>query len=208
MWRQMALKLGVLVSGRGSNLQAIIDAAESGKLGAEISIVISDNENALALDRARKHAIPALFLDPKGRTKEEFYSLVTQALNEKNVELVVLAGFMRLVPDFFISQFKIINIHPSLLPAFPGLRAQKQALDAGVKEAGCTVHFVTAQVDGGPIILQAKVPVLEGDTEEALSKRILEEEHEILPKAIRLFAEGRIKIENGQVTIDWNGFSD
>lgn len=204
----MALKLGVLVSGRGSNLQAIIDAAESGKLGAEISIVISDNENALALDRARKHAIPALFLDPKGRTKEEFYSLVTQALNEKNVELVVLAGFMRLVPDFFISQFKIINIHPSLLPAFPGLRAQKQALDAGVKEAGCTVHFVTAQVDGGPIILQAKVPVLEGDTEEALSKRILEEEHEILPKAIRLFAEGRIKIENGQVTIDWNGFSD
>src|SRR3989338_5975006 len=204
------LRIAVLASGRGSNLQSIIDSIEKGALNAQIACVASDVKNANALERARKQSIEALFLDPRGKAKEEYCSQIADALEKRRVQLVVLAGFMRIAPASFTSKFagRIINIHPSLLPSFPGLHPQKQALDAGVKESGCTVHFVSEQVDGGPAILQARVPVLEGDSEEALTERILGQEHKILPKAIELIAEGRVKIENGKVIIDWNGFQD
>ena len=204
------LRIAVLASGRGSNLQSIIDNAESGRLDAQISCVVSYVENARALERAKTHGVEALYFNPEGKEKEEYYSEIAGALEKRGVQLVVLAGFMRIIPASFVKRFenKIINIHPSLLPSFPGLHPQKQALDAGVKESGCTVHFVSEQVDGGPAILQARVPVLEGDSEEALTERILGQEHKILPKAIELIAEGRVKIENGKVIIDWNGFQD
>ncbi len=204
------LRIAVLASGRGSNLQSIIDCIEKGALNAQIECVVSDVESANALERARKHSIEALFLDPHDKTKEEYYSQIASALEKRRVQLVVLAGFMRIAPPAFIKKFenKLINIHPSLLPSFPGLHPQKQALEAGVKESGCTVHFVSEQVDGGPAILQARVPVLEGDSEETLSARILEQEHKILPKAIELIVEGRVKIESGKAVVDYAGFQD
>ena len=204
------LRIAVLASGRGSNLQSIIDSIEKGALNAQIACVVSDVESANALERARKCSIEALFLDPHGKTKEEYYSQIADALEKRRVQLVVLAGFMRIAPASFTSKFagRIINIHPSLLPSFPGLHPQKQALEAGVKEAGCTVHFVSEQVDGGPAILQARVPVLEGDSEETLTERILGQEHKILPKAIELIAEGRVKIEGGKAIVDYAGFQD
>jgi len=204
------LRIAVLASGRGSNLQSIIDSIEKGALNAQIACVASDVKNANALERAREHSIEALFLDPHGKTKEEYYSQIADALEKRRVELVVMAGFMRIAPASFTSKFagRIINIHPSLLPSFPGLHPQKQALEAGVKESGCTVHFVTEQVDDGPAILQARVPVLEGDSEETLTERILEQEHKILPKAIELIAEGRVKIEGGKAIVDYAVFQD
>src|SRR3989344_3415730 len=204
------LHIAVLASGRGSNLQSIIDCIEKGALNAQIACVISDVESANALERARKQSIEALFLDPRGKAKEEYYSQISSALEKRRVQLVVLAGFMRIAPASFTSKFagRIINIHSSLLPSFPGLNPQKQGLEAGVKESGWTVHFVTEQVDGGPAILQARVPVLEGDSEETLTERILEQEHKILPKAIELIAEGRVKIEGGKAIVDYAVFQD
>ena len=204
------LRIAVLASGRGSNLQSIIDSIEKGALNAQIACVVSDVESANALELARKRSIEALFLDPHGKTKEEYYSQIAGELEKRLVELVVMAGFMRIAPASFTSKFagRIINIHPSLLPSFPGLHPQKQALEAGVKESGCTVHFVTEQVDDGPAILQARVPVLEGDSEETLTERILEQEHKILPKAIELIAEGRVKIEGGKAIVDYAVFQD
>src|SRR3989344_5270336 len=204
------LHIAVLASGRGSNLQSIIDRIEKGALNAQIACVASDVKNANALERAREHSIEALFLDPHGKTKEEYYSQIADALEKRRVELVVMAGFMRIAPASFTSKFagRIINIHPSLLPSFPGLHPQKQALGAGKKESGGTVHFVTEQVDDGPAILQARVPVLEGDSEETLTERILGQEHKILPKAIELIAEGRVKIEGGKAIVDYAGFQD
>lgn len=198
------LKIGVLASGSGSNLQSIIDNTEAGKLAAELACVISNNAAAFALERARRHGIPALHIDHRIFTGREAYdAALVETLHEHGVELVVLAGFMRIITPVLLDAFPsaVMNIHPALLPAFPGLHAQRQALDYGVKLAGCTVHFVDAGTDTGPIIIQAAVPVLEGDTEETLSARIVSEEHRIYPAAVGLFAAGRLKVKGRKVII-------
>ena len=195
-------KLAVLVSGRGSNLQAIIDQIEQGKLKARIAIIITNKSQAQALERGQKHAVKTTFLDPKlYPEKAEYDRVLATIIKEHDVDLVCLAGYMRILGKEFVQTFngKIINIHPSLLPAFPGLDVQQKAIDRGVKFSGCTVHFVGEAVDAGPIILQAAVPVHEDDNEETLAQRILEQEHIIYPKAINLIAENRIKISNGKV---------
>ncbi|HEX8960801.1 MAG TPA: phosphoribosylglycinamide formyltransferase [Geobacteraceae bacterium] len=199
------LKIGVLASGSGSNLQSIIDNIEAGKLRAEIACVVSNNAAAFALERARRHGIPALHIDHRIFSGREAYdTALVETLHEYGVQLVILAGFMRIITPVLLNAFPsaIMNIHPALLPAFPGLHAQRQALEYGVKVAGCTVHLVDAGTDTGPIILQASVPVLEGDTEETLSARILVEEHRIYPEAIGLFAAGRLQIEGRKVVIN------
>ncbi len=206
--RQEKLRVGVLASGRGSNLQAIIDAIEAGRLDARITVVLSNKRDAQALDRARRHNLTDVFLDPKPYTgqpdgREAYDRAVLEVLRKYDVELVLLAGYMRIVTPVLISAYqnRIMNIHPSLLPAFPGLDVQKKAVDWGVKIAGCTVHFVTEGVDEGPIIIQAAVPILEGDTAETLSARILEQEHRIYPRAVQLYAEGRLLVEGRRVRI-------
>ena len=198
------LKIGVLASGRGTNLQSIIDGIESGEIPAEIELVISDNEDAGALERANKHNIDSCYINPADyETDQDFEQEMVNNLKEKDVELVVMAGFMRLLSPYFIRQYRhqIMNIHPSLLPAFKGLHAQKQALDYGVKVAGCTVHFADEGMDTGPIILQAAVEVKWDDTEERLAARILEQEHKIYPEAIRLYAEDKLEVIDGKVKI-------
>jgi len=190
------------VSGRGSNLQAIIDNIEKGALSAEIAVVISDQADAYALERARKHKIPAVHIDAKKhKTRDAYDAALVGELKKRTVDLVCLAGFMRIVTPVLIKAFpnRILNIHPSLLPAFPGLHVQKKALNHGVKFSGCTVHFVDEGVDTGPIIIQAVVPVLDNDTENSLSERILKQEHKIYSRAIQLFAEGRLTIEGRHV---------
>ena len=199
--------LGVLISGRGSNLQAIIDAVAEGRLDARIAVVISNRADARGLDRAKSAGIETLVLDHRDRsrfpTREDYDRAVVAELKTREVGLVCLAGFMRLLSPGFIGAFPnaILNIHPSLLPAFPGLDAQLQAWEHGVKVSGATVHLVTADLDAGPIVLQSAVPVLEHDTPETLSARILIEEHRIYPEAIRLFAEGRLRLEDRRVRI-------
>lgn len=198
------LRLAVLASGRGSNLQAIIDAIEEGRLQAVLAVVISNKAEAQALERARKHGAPAVFLDPKATPGREAYdAVILEHLRKHDVGLVALAGYMKIVTRVLIDAYanRIMNIHPSLLPSFPGLKAQQQALDWGVKVSGCTVHCVEEGVDTGPIIQQAVVPVLEGDTAESLETRILEQEHRIYPEAIQLFAEGRLTVEGRCVHI-------
>lgn len=202
MTSRKKVRLGVLASGRGSNLQAIIDASEAGKIDAIVAIVISDVADARALELARRHGVEAVFVDPRlHATSEDFDAAVTDLLRQHEVELVCLAGFMRLLSPYFIRKYRnrIMNIHPALLPAFPGLHAQRQALRYGAKVSGCTVHFVDEGVDTGPIIIQAVVPVLDSDTEESLSARILQHEHQIYPQAIQLFAEGRLELRGRQV---------
>ncbi|MFN4133648.1 MAG: phosphoribosylglycinamide formyltransferase [Candidatus Hadarchaeales archaeon] len=196
------LKLGVLASGRGSNLQAILDASLAGRIDAVVKIVVSDNPTAYALKRAKQHGIDTAFIDPKlYPSREEFDKAIIQVLKKYDVDLVCLAGFMRLLTPVFVNEYRnrIMNIHPALLPSFPGLHAQRKALNHGVKVSGCTVHFVDESIDMGPIIIQAAVPVFDDDTEETLSERILRYEHEIYPKAIQLFAEGRLKIRGRRV---------
>jgi phosphoribosylglycinamide formyltransferase 1 len=196
--------LGVLASGRGSNLQAIIDAIDKGTLNAVVAVVLSNKVQAPALERARAKGIAAVFLDPKLTAGGEQYDgVILEHLRKHDVDLVVLAGYMKIVTPVLINAypFCILNIHPSLLPAFPGLAAQKQALDWGVKVTGCTVHFVTEGVDCGPIIRQATVSVEESDTEETLAARILAEEHRIYAEAIQLFGEGRLIVEGRRVRI-------
>lgn len=198
------INLGVLVSGSGTNLQAIIDNIEAGGLDAKIKIVISNNVNAYAVERAKKHRIPTFIIaDSHFQTREDCDKHLVEILKSHSVDLVVLAGFMRLLTSAFIKSFpmRIINIHPALLPAFPGLHAQKKAVEYGAKFSGCTVHFVDEGVDTGPIIIQAVVPVDDDDTEETLSKKILKEEHKIYPQAIRLFAEGRLEIKGRKVVV-------
>jgi len=198
------MNIAVLVSGRGSNLQAIIDNIETGCLKAKISVVISDIDNAYALIRAKKHGIQAVFINPKNfATKELYEKELLSLLKQKEAGLVLLAGYMRVVGDTLLSAFRnrILNIHPALLPSFPGLKAQKQAFDYGVKVAGCTVHFVDEKLDGGPIILQRCVEVKEDDTEETLAARILEQEHTIYPEAVKLFVEDRLRVEGHKVII-------
>jgi len=197
------LKLGVLASGRGTNLQAILDAVAKGELPAQVAVVVSDNPTAPALERARQAGVPAVFVDPRGRPKKVYEEELSRVLADHGVELVCLAGYMRVMGKGFLQRWegRVLNIHPSLLPAFPGLEGQRQAWEYGVKLAGCTVHFVVPEVDAGPIILQAAVPVLGEDTPETLAARILEQEHRIYVEAIRLYAEGRLCIEGRRVKI-------
>ncbi len=198
------IKLAVLVSGSGSNLQSIIDHIESGKLSAEIKVVISNVPGALALERARNHNIPAVTISHRNfQTREAFEAEMVAIINTYQADLVVLAGFMRVLSPFFIRSFprKIINIHPALLPSFPGVHSQKQALEYGVRFSGCTVHFVDEGVDTGPIIIQAAVPVYQDDTESLLTERILREEHRILPQAIALYAAGSLRFAAGKLQI-------
>ncbi len=199
------VKIAVLVSGRGSNLQAIIDNIEKGQLPAEIVVVISDQSEAYSLERARKHNIPAVHISAKGYTgkREEYDAVLVKELQKHHVELVCLAGFMRIITPTLIKAFpnRILNIHPALLPAFPGLHVQKAAIEHGVKFSGCTVHFVDEGMDTGPIIIQAVVPVLDDDTEDSLSERILKQEHTIYSRAIQLYAEGKLKVEGRRVLV-------
>lgn len=198
------LNLGVLVSGNGTNLQSIIDSIESGGLAAGIRVVISNNPDAYALERAKRHAIPfRIITNGEFPSREAFDAEAVRVLREARVELVLLAGFMRILSPLFIRAFplRIMNIHPSLLPAFRGLDVQRKAVEYGAKFSGCTVHFVDEGVDTGPIIIQAAVPLLDTDTAESLSRRILEEEHRIYPQAVQLFAEGRIRVEGRRVFV-------
>ncbi len=198
------VRLGVLVSGSGTNLQSILDASRTGKIDAEVIVVISNKPDAYALERAKRAGIETVVVESKGfATREDYDRELVKVLKKRNVQLVVLAGFMRIVTPVLIQEFpmRIMNIHPALLPSFPGLHAQKKALEYGVKFSGCTVHFVTEDVDAGPIIIQAVVPVYENDTEETLRERILEQEHRIYPQAIQLFSEGRLKVEGRRVRI-------
>lgn len=206
MARQVRLKVGVLVSGRGSNLQAILDAIQRGELPAEVVAVVSNRPGVLALDRAARAGVPSHVVERKefGSRRDQQMAMA-DVMENAGAELVVLAGFDSLLDPDFVARFpnRIINIHPSLLPAFGGgLHAQADALHWGVRVSGCTVHFVTAEVDAGPIILQTAVPVMDDDTSESLAQRILAEEHRLLPKAIRLFAEGRLSVEGRRVRIE------
>jgi len=199
------LRIGVLASGSGSNLQSIIDRCADGSLAATIAVVISNVPGAGALERARKAGIPTSCIDHKKfADRQAFDREVVAALQIAGVDLVVLAGFMRIISDVFLEAYpqQIINIHPALLPAFPGLHVQKKALEYGAKFAGCTVHFVDGGVDTGPIIIQAAVPVLDSDTEATLAAKILKEEHRIYPRAIQLIAEKRLKLVGRRVVVD------
>lgn len=207
--RTTPLRVAVLASGRGSNLQAIIDAIEAGQVEAEIVCVISNKKDVGALERARKHGLKDLFIDPKpfaGRpdSRETYDRALLDVLQQHEVDLVLLAGYMKIVTAVLVTAYvnRMMNIHPSLLPSFPGLDVQKKAIDWGCKLAGCTVHFVTEGVDEGPIIIQAAVPILDEDTPETLAERILIQEHKIYPRAVQLFAEGRLKVEGRRVFID------
>ena len=197
-------KIAVLVSGGGSNLQSIIDSVESGYLNIQIAVVLSNKEDSYGLTRAKNHGIPTQVVSHGDfNSREEFESRLIQVLDGYDVELVVLAGFMRVLTPLFVNHYhhRIINIHPAILPAFPGTHAQKQALDYGVRFSGCTTHFVDEGTDTGPIIIQAIVPVLPDDTEESLGLRILREEHRIFPESLKLWSEGRILIEGRKVRI-------
>lgn len=199
------LNVGVLASGSGSNFQAIIDEVAAGRLNCQIKLLIVDNPNAYAIERAKRHSIECLYINPdEFPTEDIFFIKVAMELRARDVELVVLAGFMRIAGKLLVDAFpgKIMNIHPALLPSFPGLYSQKQAIDYSVKISGCTVHFVDEGVDTGPVIIQAAVPVSPEDTEKTLSERILKLEHKILPEAIRLYAEGRLKIKGRVVKIE------
>jgi phosphoribosylglycinamide formyltransferase 1 len=207
--RTIALRVAVLASGRGSNLQSVIDAIEAGTVQSKIVAVISNKKEAPALERARRQGLPAIFVDPKpyaGRpdSREAYDHELLDVLRQHDVELVLLAGYMKIVTTVLVEAFanRMMNIHPSLLPSFPGLDVQKKAIQWGCKLAGCTVHFVTEGVDEGPIILQAAVPIFDDDTPDTLSARILEQEHKIYPRAVQLFAEGRLRIEGRRVFIE------
>ena len=199
------LRLGILASGGGTNMQAILDHCSDGSLAAEVAVVISNNPAAGALERARRGGVEARCIDHRHfASRQAFDQTVVATLQEAGVELVVLAGFMRLISEPFLQAYpgRIINIHPALLPAFPGLHVQRKALEYGARFSGCTVHFVDGGVDTGPIIIQAVVPVLDDDTEESLAARILVQEHRIYPRAIQLFAENRLRLEGRRVVID------
>jgi phosphoribosylglycinamide formyltransferase 1 len=198
------VNLGVLISGSGSNLQSIIDNIEKGFLDAMVKVVISNNSNAYGLERAKKHKIPAVVIKHQDyRNREDFDRKMVDILKSYSVDLVLMAGFMRVLSPLFLSAFpmKIMNIHPALLPSFPGIHAQKRAAEYGVKFSGCSVHFADEGVDTGPIIIQAIVPAYDDDTEDTLAARILREEHRIYPQAIQFYAEGRIEVTGQKVRI-------
>jgi len=188
------MKIGILISGRGSNMMAIVDAVNSGEIpDSEVAVVVSDKADAAGLDKARERGVETVVIERKGRTREAHDAEIIAELQKRGVELVCLAGYMRLLSKDFIRAFenRIVNIHPSLLPAFPGLDAQKQAIEHGVKLSGCTVHFVDEKLDAGPIILQKAVEVRDDDTTETLSARILEQEHAAYVEAVKILAEGQ-----------------
>jgi phosphoribosylglycinamide formyltransferase-1 len=198
----MGKRIGVLLSGRGSNFEALADSVAAGRIpGAEIAVVVSNREGAPGIEKAKERAIAARVIPSKGLEREAYDRQVVAVLNEHKVDLVCLAGYMRLLSPFFVASFpnRILNIHPSLLPSFPGLESQRQALEYGVKFAGCTVHFVDENLDAGPIVLQATVPVRDDDTEETLASRILAEEHRIYTEAVRIVLEGKYKIVGRRV---------
>jgi phosphoribosylglycinamide formyltransferase-1 len=197
-------RVGVLISGRGSNLQALLDAARAGSLGGEIAVTISNVEGAPGLERARQSGVPALVSDHRGRTREEHDAAVAGLLKDHGVDLVCLAGYMRLLSPAFLRAFpeRVLNVHPSLLPAFPGRDAQRQAWEHGVKVSGATVHVVDEALDAGPIVAQEAVPVLEGDGPAELAARILEAEHRIYPKAVRVVLGGGFRIEGRRLRIE------
>ena len=198
------VNIGVLVSGSGTNLQAIIEAIEAGKIEGKICIVISDNPDAYAIKRAKKYNIKTQYINYKEfSNREEYDKKIISVLKEKDCDLVVLAGYMKILTPYFINAYKnkIMNIHPALLPSFPGLHVQKKAIDHGVKVSGCTVHFVDEGLDSGPIIIQQVVEVKDDDTEESLAERILREEHRIYPRAIQLFSEGKLIIKGRRIFI-------
>ncbi len=197
----MKKKLAVLLSGRGSNFEAIARAVREGKIDAEIAVVISNRPDARGLERAREMGIPSLCVPSRGVTREEYDEKLIEELRRHNPDLICLAGFMRLLSPAFIAAFRgrILNIHPSLLPAFPGLDAQRQAFEHGVRFTGCTVHFVDEGLDSGPIVMQAAVPVRDDDTVETLAERILEAEHATYPRAIALVLSGAYRIEGRRV---------
>ena len=204
MTEKEPINLAVLVSGNGSNLQAIIDQIEAGKINARIVCVVSNNPDAFAITRASQHHIPVIVHENRGfANRREYDAALVKILQSHEVKLIILAGFMRILSEVMVSAFPnaIINIHPALLPAFPGLHAQQQAIDYGVRFSGCTVHFVDCGTDTGPIILQSIVPVEQDDTEETLSARIQKEEHRTFPEAVKLFSEGKIKVEGRHVRI-------
>lgn len=199
------LRIAVLVSGRGSNLEALLEATRRPGFPARIVLVVSDRERARALERAAAHGVPSVFLNPKDFGDRDTYdAAVSRVLAEHRIGLVCLAGFMRILSRAFVRawQGRLMNIHPSLLPAFPGLHPQRQALDAGARISGATVHFVDEGIDTGPIVLQSSVPVEAEDTEETLAARILVEEHRLYPQAVRLFAEGRLRIAGRKVIVE------
>ena len=200
---QKKLSVGVLASGSGTDLQSIIDASEQNMIDAEVAVVISDKKDAFALNRAKTHGIPCFFVDPKGKDREVHESEIDALLHNHQVELVVGAGYMRLLSPGFVKKWhgKLINIHPSILPSFKGTNGQRDALDYGVKITGCTTHFMDTEMDHGPIILQAAVTIHHDDDRDALATRILEVEHQILPRTIQLFAQRRLLIENRKVVI-------
>jgi phosphoribosylglycinamide formyltransferase-1 len=198
----MKKRIGVLLSGRGSNFEALAESIVSGRIpNAEIAIVVSNRDGAPGIDRAKARGIAMRVIPSKGLERETYDRQVVAVLNEHKVDLVCLAGYMRLLSPYFVAAFpnRILNIHPSLLPSFPGLESQRQALEYGVKFAGCTVHFVDENLDAGPIVLQAVLPVNDNDTEETLSARILQEEHRIYSEAVRIVLGGRYKIEGRRV---------
>jgi phosphoribosylglycinamide formyltransferase-1 len=198
----MTKRIAVLLSGRGSNFEALADSVAAGRIPkAEIAIVMSNREGAPGVERAKSRGLATCVLPSKGLEREAFDRQVVAVLNEHKIDLVCLAGYMRLLSPYFVKAFpnRILNIHPSLLPSFPGLESQRQALEYGVKFAGCTVHFVDENLDAGPIILQAAVPVLDGDTEASLSEKILKEEHRIYSEAVKIVLEGRFKIAGRRV---------
>ena len=197
----MKKRLAILLSGRGSNFEAIADNVAAGRIPAEIVLVLSNRHGAPGIEKAQQRGLPTLVIPSKGLEREEYDRRVVAELEARRVDLVCLAGFMRLLSPYFVRAFRnrILNIHPALLPAFPGLEAQRQALEHGVKVTGCTVHFVDENLDAGPIILQTTVPVLDSDTVETLSARILREEHRLYSEAIHLALEDRIRIEGRRV---------
>lgn len=194
------LRLGILISGRGSNLQALIDACSQADFPADIALVISNEPEVYGLARAEKAGLTAATISHRGRSRESFEAEIEQALHTAQVDLICLAGFMRILTPAFVERWlgRIINIHPSLLPAFKGLHVHEQAISAGVRISGCTVHYVVPQMDSGPIIIQAAVPVLPNDNPSKLAERILIAEHQIYPQAVRWIAEGRVELKNGQ----------
>ena len=203
------IKVGVLASGRGTDFQSLADARDRGELDVELAILVCNVPGAPVLERAKRAGVPSTVVDhrPFGKDREAFEREVLSVLNGKHVDLVVFAGFMRLVTPYFVKAFpnRIMNIHPSLLPAYPGAHAHRDVLAAGAKVSGLTIHFVDASLDGGPIILQKAVPVRDDDTEDTLAARVLEQEHIFLPLAVRLFAEGRLRVEGRRVVIDRRG---
>lgn len=202
------IRIGVLASGNGTNLQAIIDACERGEIDGDVVVVVSNIPEAYALERARSHRIPAFAFPHKGMTREDHEKDLIECLTQHQVDLVVLAGYLRMLTPVFIGKYagRIMNTHPALLPSFGGkdmhgLKVHQAVIDYGCKVSGCTIHFVTADVDGGPIILQKSAPVLEDDSAEMLQERVLKEEHKLLPRAIQLFARGKLKLEGRRVRV-------